>query len=638
MEQIARIFSPQGPLAAALKGYQHREEQANFAQSVARTLLEGGILLAEAGTGTGKTLAYLIPAALSGKKVVVSTATKTLQTQILERDLPLIEAALDKKVASALLKGRENYLCLRRFKRYSSQMALGVGNVADLLYEWAKETKTGDRGELSSLPEDFDAWRQICATSESCLGQKCREYEQCHLMNARKKAARAQIVVVNHHLFFADLSVRAQGGEVIPSFSAVIFDEAHHIEQVATQYFGIKVSSGQTVELLKDATPLLAGRKKELSKSAAQALEAVENASYSFWSLFGAGQAAVRLKENFDGEPISRLARLCSGLEQLLATVKAEAKEGEELDSVEKRGLSLLGDLRSFMEPPKAGEVRWAEARGRFSQISSVPVEIGPTLAEKLFSGQKPVVLTSATLRVGGSFDYIAERLKIPPDAAQITIEGPFDYKNQCLLYVPESFPDPAAPNFPKAVAEEIQKLLSLTNGRAFCLFTSHRVLREVAAKLALSKLGFTILVQGDAPREVLLEKFREDIHSVLLGAQAFWEGVDVPGEALSAVIIDKLPFMSPGDPLVEARIEKIAADGHSAFNRYQLPMAAMALRQGVGRLIRSTDDRGVVAVLDTRLLTKGYGSFIRRSLPLAPITRNINDIAIFFSKNRPVS
>lgn len=622
-----------GPIAEVVENFNHRPDQLLLAQKVEKTLIIGGTLLAEAGTGTGKTLAYLIPALLSGKKIVISTATKTLQSQIIDREVPLLSKALERPISAVILKGRENYLCLRRFNRYRSQRSLKLGTAADTLIAWGERTTSGDRGELTDLPEEFDAWRLICATSESCLGSKCKDFERCHLQGRRRDAARAQIVVVNHHLFFADLALRSStGGEVLPQYSAVILDEAQHIERVATQYFGVKVSSGRVMDLLRDAGALLGAGKKNTPPRVEEALSSVEATSAGFWSALAPSPTSLRINETFAGEPAKRLEFLVSALGVMSEVITLLANPDDETEGLKRRISLLVDELNLFTTPPKAGEVRWIEPRGRTTFLHSVPVDISTTLTEQLFSTPKPIILTSATLRVGGSFDYLRSRLGVPAEASEIAVEGPFDYARQCLIYIPADEVDPNAANFSESAYKEVLRILSITKGRGFCLFTSHRILREVAARLRRTKLPYHLLVQGDAPRETLLEQFRNDMHSVLLGAQAFWEGVDVPGEALSAVIIDKLPFSSPGDPLVEARIEKIREEGNSPFNRYQLPMAAMALRQGVGRLIRRMDDRGVVAILDTRLATKNYGGYLRRSLPKAPITRSIDDLRAFFS------
>lgn len=632
--EVVAFFAPDGPLAKEVEGFEARPDQAAMAASVAEVIEGGGCLMAEAGTGTGKTLAYLVAAVLSGKKTVISTATKTLQTQILDREVPLLSKALGRKVSAELLKGRENYLCRRRFNRWTQQSVLRLDRGMDILREWVATTKTGDRGELTELPEEFDEWGRIAATSESCLGQKCPNQDTCFLQLRRRAAQKAQLVVVNHHLFFADLSIKSESsGEVLPRYSAVIFDEAQHIESVATQYFGVRAGSARVADLLRDAATLLGGKK--LTEASAERLTSLERNAEIFWGYLSPGTEGKRLKDALDGEGARRLALLTGSLEEMLKHLADAKLDEDEKDALERRMRQIMGDLRVFAEPPAPGEVRWAEMRGRSINLHSVPVDVAPVLAEKLFALPIPVILTSATLRVASSFDYLRSRLGVPATAKEAVAEGPFDYAKQCLLFVPPEMPDPNDARFAGAVAEMIEKILRATNGRAFCLFTSHRVLRLVAAKLK-GRIPWAMLVQGEAPRERLLEKFRDDVHSVLLGAQAFWEGVDVPGEALSAVVIDRLPFASPSDPLTEARVEKLVSLGRSPFSDYQLPLAAMALRQGVGRLIRRPTDRGIVAVLDTRIMSRSYGGFFRKSLPPAPITRDFSEVEGFFSKPTP--
>jgi ATP-dependent DNA helicase DinG len=604
-----------------------------LACAVEETLDQGGLLLAEAGTGTGKTLAYLLPAVRAGKKVVVSTATKTLQAQILEKDVPLLGEALGRPVAAVLLKGRQNYLCLRRFERFRAAPGLRLGRegaVLDRLERWGGRTQTGDRAELSDVPEDFWAWHDVCSTAETCWGSKCPREEDCFLLRRRRAALKAQVLIVNHHLFFADLALRsAAPAEVFPRYGAVIFDEAHHLEQVATQYFGVRVSSYRVAELVRDAAGL-DGPEQPLGEAPRSALTRVAQAAEALWEALPSVATPTRIPAALDGEAGQWLETLRGALNDWSERLAPKQAENREAEGIFRRTEELRRDLALFGQAPEPGEVRWSEARGRGVFLHSAPVEVAQTLGANLFSSGVPVVLTSATLRAGGSFEYLRRRLGVRGDARELSVESPFDYERQCLLYVPDRMPEPNAPAFAAEAAVAIRELLGASRGRAFCLFTSHRLLQAVAERLR-GTVPYRLLAQGEAPREVLLRSFREDVHSVLLGAQAFWEGVDVPGEALSAVIIDRIPFASPSEPLVEARLELLRSRGESPFWSYQVPAAAMALRQGVGRLVRRLEDRGVVALLDRRILASSYGKFLLESLPPMPLTSDLARVRAFF-------
>lgn len=625
---VDSLLGPGGALEAALERYEHRPEQLKMAREVERALADRRYLLSEAGTGTGKTLAYLVPAALSGRKVVISTATKTLQEQIFFKDIPLLRDRVGLPFEAAYLKGRANYLCLFRFEAFDQQprwAAPGEDAYWPVLREWALRTETGDRAELD-LPEGFLSWGALSTTSETCLGQKCPLYDACHVTKARRRAEAADLLVVNHHLFFADLALRSAGkGEgVLPRYEVVIFDEAHALEDSATEYFGMKVSNYRVEELCADALRALPPEDARAGMLSAVALK-VRGAAEALFSMaprvLGLGPEAQRLTKDSFSPLTLRVEEVLEGLAGLGAITAAE--EEPELLGLSRRSGELCEELDFIRRAESSDHVYWAEARGRGVFLRAAPIDVARELRKRLYSGVDTVVFTSATLTAEGRFDFFARRMGLAPDDGEpvaevrkVAVASPFDFRHQAALYAPSHLPEPNAPGFVEAVAEEIVLLTRLTGGRAFALFTSLRNM-EAAHQLCAHRLPYQVLLQGERPKTALLDAFKRE-PSVLFAAHSFWEGVDVPGDALSLVVIDKLPFASPSDPLVAARIQQLRERGEDPFGAYQLPEAAIALRQGFGRLIRTREDRGIVAILDQRLVTKRYGSAFLRSLPAA--------------------
>jgi ATP-dependent DNA helicase DinG len=658
-------FSDSGRIARALPGFEPRHGQRRMAAAVASAIEGGTTLLAEAGTGTGKTLAYLVPAILSGQRALISTGTKNLQEQIFFKDLPALREALGVPFTATLMKGRSNYLCLHRWETYrddvdgnASGRLIDTGDhiLLPAIQEWSRTTTTGDRAELRDLPEDLPMWKEISAEADTCLGMECPRYGDCFLTLMRQRAAESDIVIVNHHLLCADASVR-QGayGEVIPSCSTLVVDEAHQLEDVATQYFGVSFSNFRVDDLVRDGQRLLghAGFGAQETEEIARALTRVADRARIFFSSLSLSRAAspgaAESRARYTPEAITEyaeegfmLAGALEGLESTLALVRVPSESrvpsdsgfddsgiDEAMAAIQRRAGELRSDLRFLLRADDPDFVYYFEGRGRGMFLRASPVDVSRIVREALFDRFRTVVLTSATLAVDGSFDYIKGRLGISSDD-DLCVPSEFDYRRQALLYLPRRMPPPKSPSFPEAVARETIALLTRSRGRAFVLFTSYRVLREVQPLLQMA-LPYPTLVQGTAPRSALLDEFRSTPHAVLLATSSFWQGVDVVGDSLSCVVIDKLPFASPGDPVTAARIDAITARGGDAFSEYQVPLAILSLQQGLGRLIRHRTDQGVLAVLDPRLRTMGYGRRFLASLPPAPLTHDLDAVDRFF-------
>jgi len=640
----AAVFADDGPLARTVHDYEPREGQRAMAAAVADVIEHGGTLIAEAGTGTGKTLAYLIPAILSGQRVLVSTGTKNLQEQIFFKDIPVLRETLGKPFSATLMKGRSNYLCLHRFETYRDGVE-GNTSAAGRLIEsgdrlmlpiinaWLKKTETGDRAELRDLPEDLPLWKDIAADAETCLGTECPSYGDCFVTLMRQRAAESDVVIVNHHLLCADAQLRKSDyGEVIPASATLVIDEAHQLEDVATQYFGIAVSNYRVDDLMRDVESAVS-----LTPEMLQATSRVADRARTFFS----GMAMARMdvaesKARYNSDTFvdyfqdgAMLAGALEGLEATLVLSLKKDEPDEVVASLARRARELRQDLTFLIRANDTDFVYYVESRARGLFLRAAPIDVSRLAKEALFDRMRTTVLTSATLAVDGSFEYVKSRLGIR-DAMEVRVESEFDYARQALLYLPRRVPPPKSPAFSAAAAREVIEILKRSRGRAFVLFTSYAVLGAVRQFVEMA-LPFPILVQGTAPRSTLIEQFRSTPNAVLLATSSFWQGVDVVGEALSCVIIDKLPFASPGDPVTAARIEAIKASGGDAFAAYQVPLAILALQQGLGRLIRHRTDRGVLAILDPRLRTMGYGRRFLDSLPPAPVTHDLGTVERFF-------
>ena len=633
---MEKYFGQDGLLSKKMTFFEYRSGQVQMARAVEETLITGKTLVVEAGTGTGKTLSYIIPSVLSGQRVVVSTGTKNLQEQLYRKDVPFLQEILDQPFLACTMKGRSNYLCLQRFSNFLKNptfSSIWEGKWFNRIVDWAPGSVSGDRAELEELPENLPLWNDICSRSESCVGQRCHYYGECFITKMRQEAALSDLVIVNHHLFFADMALRqsAHNG-VIPPYDAVIFDEAHQIEEVAGQYFGKQVSNYQLWELLRDTTTEL--KKTELGNAELMRVleEVLPKAAGQFFDIFRSfNKERSRLRPfNKTSAFNDAFVNLYQSLILLKSSLEGKKSIPEELSSCARRAGEVAEELNFIQDMENDEVIYWYEKRGKGVFLSATPVDVSGELKESLYCGKVSFIFTSATLTTDNNFHFINSRLGLA-DPVELIIPSPFDYARQAVIYLPPNLPEPQSPEFTKEAARVIGDILHRTHGRAFVLFTSKKKLNEVYGQL---KIPFRLLKQGDMTREKLLEEFSNDISSVLLATSSFWEGVDVRGEALSCVIIDKLPFAVPNDPLVEARIEYLRKQGKNPFMEYQVPSAIISLKQGFGRLIRSAKDHGVMCLLDSRIQNRFYGKQFLASLPPCHIKRDINEIDSIFEQN----
>ena len=650
---MEEIFGREGLIARAHPEYEYRPGQIQMAESVLRAFEEKRHLIVEAGTGTGKTLAYLVPAIAAavgrGGRVVISTGTKNLQEQLMEKDIPFLQRVLPRKFSAAYMKGRSNYACLQRIKRAENSPVLdGLDELDyfDEVREWVRESQTGDRAEILGLPENLSFWRHIDARSEICMGQKCPDYDACFITRMRQRAMDADIVIVNHHLFFADLALRnSEYGQVLPDYSAVVFDEAHLVEDVAAEYFGAQVSSYQLEDLVRDLAQLPITNvdvNRDLTKIAARITRFADH----FWMGLNTGRgeegrgpilpgtfARKKTSGEIEATPVGdAYLSLDGALARMETTLDALSEQPPEVENLIRRVRQIRFDLQFIVAGDDKHFVYWLERRGRGVFLRASPIDVSGLLQDRLFERVETVVLTSATLASAGNFGFIKERLGLDEETSDLVAPSSYDYENQAVLYLPERMPDPRSPQWADAAAAEVVKILRATEGRAFVLSTSFAGMRALYERVA-QEVEYPCLLQGTASKAGLLERFRETPHAVLFATASFWQGVDVRGQQLSCVIIDKLPFAVPTDPVVAARQRYIDEQGGSSFYEYSVPQAIISLKQGLGRLIRSATDKGVLAVLDPRLRTKGYGRLFLESLPPCRVTSDIAEVSSVFEQ-----
>jgi len=640
------VFGPGGLLEKCMasgfdreairSGYENRPAQLEMAEMVHQAFETHHHAIVEAGTGTGKTLAYLVPAICSGRRVVISTATKSLQEQLFQKDIPFLQKHFAPNLKVAVMKGRANFLCIAKMSQMTDQVLLKGMDELDAFQQiqhWSKLTETGDRAELTFLPDDSPLWTKLDARRDTCTGQKCPSFNPCFVTGMHQRAKEADLIIVNHHLFFADLALKQDDfGSILPEYAAVVFDEAHEMEDVASEYFGRQVSNFRFEELARDADQTL--RLTQLGTPALlRKTQRIRERSRSFFELFPAREGRFSFtkseRDAFVEQNREAYDALATSLKSMEAEFAALTNRPEELTRIARRSFELRQELAFLFESDEKNFVYWYERRNKGVFLTATPIDVSQILREHLFEKFDTAILTSATLTVGGRFDYIRQRLGID-HAKDRAMPPEFDYRNQALLYLPKRIPDVRDAGFAPRAADEIVKLLELSNGRAFCLFTSYAQMKDLYERVQL-RVAFPLLLQGTAPRSVLLERFKNTEAAVLFATASFWQGVDVPGEQLSCVIVDRLPFAVPSDPILAARVRALLEDGRNAFAELQVPQAVLALKQGFGRLIRTKTDRGVLALLDTRLQRMPYGKIFLESLPPYKVTHDLTEVKWFF-------